>query len=287
MEISSDSSQRERRGTFSSRLSQSDRRGSTASSRKAPDSPAQQRKEQSGSYFPDSAAHQDEKPFYDGEKDPEKEGLELSESSDEEAQARADATVTELAKTLTRQSTWDSVADSPFYGKEDSDLDPNSRNFRPRQWVKSMIKLNEAEAKTPSRTGGFAFRNLSVHGFGEATDYQKDVGNIWLEAIGMVKKAFGLVKPRRIDILRDFEGIVRSGEMLVVLGPPGSGCSTFLKTITGETHGFVVDQGSYMNYQGIPPEQMHKYFRGEAIYTAEVDVHFPMLRSVFDRIHTS
>lgn len=65
--------------------------------------------------------------------------------------------------------------------------------------------------------------------------------------------------------------------MLVVLGPPGSGCSTFLKTISGEINGFYVDKNSYINYQGISPKQMHKDFHGEAIYTAEVDVHFPMM----------
>jgi ABC-type multidrug transport system permease subunit/ABC-type multidrug transport system ATPase subunit len=65
--------------------------------------------------------------------------------------------------------------------------------------------------------------------------------------------------------------------MLVVLGPPGSGCSTFLKTITGETHGFFVDQNSHINYQGVSPELMNKNYRGEAIYTAEVDVHFPAM----------
>ncbi len=46
----------------------------------------------------------------------------------------------------------------------------------------------------------------------------------------------------------------------------------------------MVDDGSYLNYQGIPPEKMHKYFRGEAIYTAEVDVHFPML-TAGDTLH--
>jgi hypothetical protein len=29
-----------------------------------------------------------------------------------------------------------------------------------------------------------------------------------------------------------------------------SGCSTLLKTIAGETHGFYVDHGSVLNYQG-------------------------------------
>lgn len=84
-------------------------------------------------------------------------------------------------------------------------------------------------------------------------------------------------KGRKIDILQGLDGVVHAGEMLVVLGPPGSGCSTFLKTISGETHGFYVDDKSYLNYQGISPKRMHKDFRGEAIYTAEVDVHFPQL----------
>lgn len=219
--------------------------------------------------------------------DAEKQGLELTETPDSKMESddeRRDFEVAELAKSLTRRSTWSNVAGNPFEAEKDSSLDPHSENFRARHWVRSMIKLSEAENRLPGRTAGVAFRNLNVHGYGAATDYQKDVGNIWLESIGLAKKALGLSKPRRIDILRDFEGLVESGEMLVVLGPPGSGCSTFLKTLTGETHGFVVDEGSYLNYQGIPADHMHKYFRGEAIYTAEVDVHFPML-SVGDTLY--
>jgi ABC-type multidrug transport system ATPase subunit len=56
-----------------------------------------------------------------------------------------------------------------------------------------------------------------------------------------------------------------------------SGCSTLLKTIAGDTYGFNVDSNSYINYQGITPKDMHSKFRGEAIYTAEVDAHFPQL----------
>jgi ATP-binding cassette subfamily G (WHITE) protein 2 (PDR) len=56
-----------------------------------------------------------------------------------------------------------------------------------------------------------------------------------------------------------------------------SGCSTLLKSIAGETDGFFVDESSNINYQGIPVKTMQKDFRGEAIYQAEVDVHFPQL----------
>jgi ATP-binding cassette subfamily G (WHITE) protein 2 (PDR) len=40
-----------------------------------------------------------------------------------------------------------------------------------------------------------------------------------------------------------------------------SGCSTLLKTLSGETDSFFVWQDSYLNYQGIPKETMHKDFR--------------------------
>jgi ATP-binding cassette subfamily G (WHITE) protein 2 (PDR) len=56
-----------------------------------------------------------------------------------------------------------------------------------------------------------------------------------------------------------------------------SGCTTYLKTIAGEMNGIYLDDQSEMNYRGITKEQMETQFRGEASYTAEVDVHFPKL----------
>lgn len=93
----------------------------------------------------------------------------------------------------------------------------------------------------------------------------------------MVRNIVGSTK-RRIDILRNVDALVHPGEMLVVLGPPGSGCSTFLKSIAGETHGlYLNDDEYYMNYSGISAKQMHSQFRGEVTLTAETDVHFPSL----------
>lgn len=111
-----------------------------------------------------------------------------------------------------------------------------------------------------------AYKNLSAHGFGEATDYQKTFGNFPLEIVGFFKGLVGKRQKTKIQILRDFDGLVKSGEMLVVLGRPGSGCSTLLKTLSGETDGFFVE--AEINYQGIPMQTMHKDFRGESIYTA-------------------
>jgi len=202
------------------------------------------------------------------------EKAEASSSSDEEAVER----VRYLARQFSRDSAFSASANSnPFNAEPDSALDPNSENFRPRAWVKAMFQLQSSDGdRFLARTAGVAFRNLNAHGFGAATDYQKSVGNVMLEVVGMARRLMGVAQ-QRVDILRGFDGLIKPGEMLVVLGPPGSGCSTFLKTLAGETHGFNVDKESYINYQGISFEQMHKNFRGEAIYTAEQDVHFPQL----------
>lgn len=182
--------------------------------------------------------------------------------------------VMQLARQLTKRS---SAAPGTLFPQADGPLNPSSPSFNAKKWAKAFYELRtDTSEGNPPRTTGFAFQNLNVFGFGSDTDFQKSVGNVFLEAGNMVKKLLNN-KQRRVDILQNLEGVVHSGEMLAVLGPPGSGCSTFLKTIAGDTHGFHIDNGSELNYSGIRPEEMRTAFRGEAIYTAEVDHHFAHL----------
>ncbi|KFY44851.1 hypothetical protein V495_03240 [Pseudogymnoascus sp. VKM F-4514 (FW-929)] len=186
--------------------------------------------------------------------------------------------VTELARTFTNASIRNDQGEhqNPFTSS-DPTLDPHNEKFNARSWTKTLVGITSRDPERyPTRTAGVAYKNLNVHGFGNPTDYQKTFGNYPLEVGGWINKLRGRGQ-RKIQILRDFEGLVRSGEMLVVLGRPGSGCSTLLKTISGETNGFFIDENSTINYQGIAAKQMHNDFRGECIYQAEVDVHFPQL----------
>ena len=191
-----------------------------------------------------------------------------------------DEQVTELARKLTRESTRFSTIEGEntfLETKEESTLNPASPNFKARNWMKNLLSITSRDPERyPQRQAGVSFRNLSVHGFGSPTDYQKDVFNSVLQVGALFRMATGTGK-QKIQILRDFDGLVKSGEMLVVLGRPGSGCSTFLKTLAGEMNGIYKDKESKMNYQGISDKQMKNQFRGEAIYTAETDVHFPQL----------
>lgn len=156
-------------------------------------------------------------------------------------------------------------------------LDPNSPDFDAKEWAKALLHHSATEPdKYPRHQAGVAFRNLSVHGFGGDTDYQKDVLNVFLQFPLLVKQWLSH-RRRKVDILTNFDGLVRSGEMLLVLGRPGSGVSTLLKTVAGETRGLHLDPATHFSYQGIPMKTMHRVFRGEVIYQAEEDVHFPHL----------
>lgn len=167
----------------------------------------------------------------------------IDDSRDENREVR------DLARQYSRTST--EIGHHPFDSAGvDSEVDPNSDNFNGRAWTKAMLKLQKMSGQeNVGRTAGFAFRNLSAFGFSKGSDFQKTVDNYILAGADLVRSIIGN-KGRRVDILRNFEGVVQPGEMLVVLGPPGSGCSTFLKTIAGETHGFTLSDDTYINYQG-------------------------------------
>ncbi|KAJ7170618.1 ABC-2 type transporter-domain-containing protein [Mycena crocata] len=184
-----------------------------------------------------------------------------------------------LAKATSRLSQHSKYV-NPFEGTDGDDtLDPRSEKFDINHWLKTIMHISSRDPESfPTRTAGVSFRNLNVHGVGSPTDYQKTTGNVWLGLLSSIKGLLSMGSGRsKIQILRDFDGLVKSGELLVVLGRPGSGCSTFLKTIAGQTHGFTIDVSSDIQYQGISKEMMHKDFRGEVIYNAETDVHFPHL----------
>lgn len=157
----------------------------------------------------------------------------LRDSTDDESSTaeQNDKHVNNLARTVTQASVRNEHGEykNPFNAAEDPRLDPHSDKFSARAWTKTLVGITSRDPERyPSRTAGVAYRTLNVHGFGNPTDYQKTFGNYPLELLGLVNKIRGKGQ-RKIQILENFDGLIRSGEMLVVLGRPGSGCSTLLK----------------------------------------------------------
>lgn len=56
---------------------------------------------------------------------------------------------------------------------------------------------------------------------------------------------------KRVSFLHYFEGLIEDGELLLVLGPPGSGCSTLLKSLSGRTAGLHVGSELSIDYRGV------------------------------------
>ena len=161
-------------------------------------------------------------------------------------------------------------------GFEDPRLDPESPEFDVYVWARVFVRsLDEDGIKRVK--AGYVFKDLSVSGTGSALSVQATVGSILMTPF-RAREFFNFgAKPPRKRILKNFNGIVKAGELLVVLGRPGSGCSTFLKTITGELAGLQLDDGSVIHYNGIPQDHVTKSYKGEIIYNQEVDKHFPHL----------
>lgn len=158
-------------------------------------------------------------------------------------------------------------------GIESPQFDPNSPHFNFFLWMRKFIQLLE-EKNVKTRRSGFTFKNLNVSGRGSALQFQKTVGSIFMQPFRF-REAFS--HPSEKQILRNFNGHVNCGELLIVLGRPGSGCSTFLKAICGELQGLSLSKDSSITYSDIPQDVFLKEFKGEAIYNQENERHFPYL----------
>ncbi|KAI9730558.1 MAG: hypothetical protein M1834_005799 [Cirrosporium novae-zelandiae] len=155
---------------------------------------------------------------------------------------------------------------------DDPVLDPNSPQFDVYKWACMFVKTLADEGRHTRKTG-LVFKNLNVTGSGKSMFIQHNVATI----LGTAAELRHLSKRPQKRILRDFNGVIKSGEMLVVLGRPGSGCSTFLKTLCGEHHGLKLGEDTVLHYNGIPMDVMIKHFKGDIVYNGETDKHFPHL----------
>lgn len=186
-----------------------------------------------------------------------------------------------LVRQLTNMSQVPGINSIPNDENEiDPRLDPDSNEFDSKFWVKNLRKLYDSDPSffKPSSLG-VAFKNLRVYGIATDTDYQTTFTNGVYKFISQTVRNFinRNNEDMKCDILKPMEGFMRPGEVTVVLGRPGAGCSTFLKTIASQTFGFQVDSNSLISYDGLTPKDIENHLRGDVIYCAENESHFPQL----------
>jgi ATP-binding cassette, subfamily G (WHITE), member 2, SNQ2 len=139
---------------------------------------------------------------------------------------------------------------------------------------------NSEEEKT--RHVGVIFKNLTVKGMGLGAVLQPTNGDLFLGLPRFLKNLItkgpkvAAGKPPVRNLLNDFSGCIRPGEMLLVLGAPGAGCSTFLKVLGNQRFGYEGVEGE-VTYGGTDAKKMAKDFRGEVLYNPEDDLHYATL----------
>jgi ATP-binding cassette subfamily G (WHITE) protein 2 (SNQ2) len=141
-------------------------------------------------------------------------------------------------------------------------------------------KATDEEAGIRSKRIGVVWENLTVKGQGGVTNFVRtfpDAFVSFFNVFGTVKSLLGMDKKgREVEILQDFKGVAKPGEMVLVLGRPGSGCTTFLKVIANQRYGYTSVTGD-VQYGLFDAETFAKRYRGEATYNQEDDVHNPTL----------
>ncbi|CAE6435980.1 unnamed protein product [Rhizoctonia solani] len=136
--------------------------------------------------------------------------------------------------------------------------------------------LNQADDQDiKHRKLSVGFTDLTVQGLGAVAKYQPTIWSIWSPKA--IKQGIQQARhPPVKDILSNFNGVVKSGEMLLVLGSPGSGCTTLLKVLANQRQGYHKITGE-VSYDGIDPEYLSAHYRGDVAYAPEDDTHFPSL----------
>lgn len=106
-------------------------------------------------------------------------------------------------------------------GVSDNDprLNPENPEFDVYMWSRALMRAKDEDQIRVARAG-FTFKDPNVSGSGAALSLHQDVSSA-LIAPFRLGEYFTTGKKLHKRILRDFDGIVKNGEMLVVLGRPG------------------------------------------------------------------
>ncbi|RMZ69232.1 abc drug exporter [Pyrenophora seminiperda CCB06] len=166
------------------------------------------------------------------------------------------------------------------------DLGTDQKDTKVKELDKRMEKIfgrarQKQSEEDKTRHLGVIFKNVTVKGQALGDAIQPTLGDVFL---GVPRMLSGLVggwgaeaSPNTKTILNKFTGCIKPGEMLLVLGRPGSGVSTFLKVIANQRNGFKSVHGR-VSYGGESAETMGTKYRSEVLYNPEADLHCATLK---------
>ncbi|KAH9031530.1 ABC-2 type transporter-domain-containing protein [Lactarius pseudohatsudake] len=176
-------------------------------------------------------------------------------------------------------------------GQKSNDLEKGSleldQPFDLREYLTSSNEANE-RAGIKHKHVGVVWEDFHVDVLGGLNSkffvrtFGDEAWQFWLTPFFKLHTLLSGFLPSKADnavtstILHKCSGLLEPGQMCLVLGTPGSGCTTFLKVIANEREGFY-HVGGDVHYAGIDAQEMAKTYKGELVYNAEDDIHIPTL----------
>lgn len=138
----------------------------------------------------------------------------------------------------------------------------------------NVTAMQEADGKAgyPRRELGVTWKDVSVEVPSAEAALHENVLSQW-NIPQLIKEARR--KPPIRTILDKSHGCVKPGEMLLVLGRPGSGCTTLLNILANKRNGYANVSGD-VHYGSMEAKDAAQY-RGQIVMNTEEELFFPSL----------
>ncbi|KAJ1898592.1 ATP-binding cassette transporter snq2 [Kickxella alabastrina] len=164
------------------------------------------------------------------------------------------------------------------YGDEEQAAEAGAEGFNLNSWLRGR----QAEEGPPfAKRFGLVFKDLSIYGANVSNRHISTLITPFWKLIKNSYRGFGILQlftgmSNKRQLLHNISGEVKEGEMLLVLGRPGSGCSTLLRVMGNHRKTYTKITGT-VSYGGLEPSEVRRHYRGEVAYNQEDDMHFPTL----------
>lgn len=183
--------------------------------------------------------------------------------------AGAEKDFKKLERELTRRSS--------LYRVATGEKGPDDGDFDLTDYLQDLMPQAQA-AGIKRRNLGVAWENLQVMGEGTGAQHVATFADPFIGLSNLInpwfwaKKCFSRApsQPKTITktIIHPMNGFCRDGEMILVLGRPGAGCSTLLRVLANDRKNYKSVSGN-VTYGPFTPEEVAKHHRGEVLYNQE------------------
>jgi ATP-binding cassette subfamily G (WHITE) protein 2 (SNQ2) len=178
-----------------------------------------------------------------------------------------------LFRQLSRRLTADRVRSRTHDSDEEEEDEAISRahDWKLMPEIKAQRDQSEKDAIGDQKLG-VTWKNLTVKGVASDAAFNENFTSQYNISNGIKE---GRHKPPLKTILDNSHGCVKPGEMLLVLGRPGAGCTTLLKMLSNRRDGFAEVEGDI--HFGSMDHKAAQQYRGQIVMNTEEELFFPTL----------